>query len=122
MTFDIFYSALQLDRNLSPWSREQTVVSRIQEMKKEIAELEISIKNKDSENMHEELGDVLWDLFSVMVIMEEKHNLQKEKMIQNIITKLYRRKPFLVTNQKVSLEEEKRIFQEMKTKEKNNGK
>ncbi len=119
MMFDQLYSALELDRKQSPWSRELTMDGRIQEMKKEIAELELAIKNKDLENIHEELGDVLWDLFSVIIIAEEKHKLKKDEMIKKTIGKLYRRKPWLLTGKIVTLEEEKKIFQELKTKEKN---
>jgi NTP pyrophosphatase (non-canonical NTP hydrolase) len=117
--FDDFYKMLKLDRQKSFFSKSHNFEDRFLELKKEIDELETALKNKDFKNFEEEIGDCLWDILFLIVIAEEKNLFTAKKVIQNSIDKLKRRKGWLFEGKEMaSLEEELRVWNENKRKEK----
>jgi len=117
-SFDELYKLLKLDREKSHWSRNNTLKSRVEELQKEVDEVFTAIEKNDLENLAEELGDVLWDVLAVMIIGEEKGFFSTKDIIHGAIAKMKRRKPFLLEDKEVSLEDEHKIWFAAKAKEK----
>ena len=66
------------------------------------------------------MGDSLWDLMFLMVVAEEKKLFTAKEVIEGAIEKIKRRKPWIFTGEKVSLEDEERLWFIAKAKEKEN--
>jgi NTP pyrophosphatase (non-canonical NTP hydrolase) len=117
--FEEFYEMLKLDRKNSAWSRKNTIEYRFAELKGEISELGEAIKNNDLKNLKEEIGDSFWDLLFLAVIAEEKGYFSMENVIETSIEKLRRRKPWIFTGEDITMDEERKRWEEAKFKEKN---
>jgi len=102
----------------SPWANIQTVKSYSAQLASEADEVLEAVSRSDQENLKAELGDLFWDTFMVMLIAEKQGWFKPEESIRSVLDKMKRRKPFLVTGDKVTLEEEERIWSEAKAKEK----
>ena len=118
--FAELYGILRKDREISPWSGKLTLQERLTELKKEVEEVFEAVEKNDINNLHEELGDVMWDLLAAMVIAEEKYNFDIKKTLQDTINKMKQRKPWIFNNEVITVEEEIQRFAEIKTKLKNN--
>ncbi len=118
--FEELFKILKLDRKVSPWSQRDTFEKRHSELVKEIEEIKLAIQNKDTENLKEEIGDSLWDLMCVMVVAEEKELFTAKEVIEGAIEKIKRRKPWIFTGEKITIEDEARLWQIAKAKEKQN--
>jgi tetrapyrrole methylase family protein / MazG family protein len=101
-----------------PWASQQTVKSYVKMLASEANEVVAAIQNDDRENLREELGDLFWDTLMVMLIAEKEGWFGASEPLTGLIEKMKRRKPFLFTGQKVSLEEAERLWSEAKAKEK----
>lgn len=102
----------------SPWANMQTVKSYSAQLASEADEVVEAVGRNDREDLKAELGDLFWDTLMVMLIAEKQGWFKPEESIRNVLEKMKRRKPFLVTGRKVTLEEEERIWSEAKAKEK----
>ncbi len=102
----------------SPWANMQTVKSYSAQLASEADEVLEAVSRSDQEDLKAELGDLFWDTLMVMLIAEKQGWFKPEESINNVLDKMRRRKPFLVTGKKVTLEEEERIWSEAKAKEK----
>lgn len=121
-SFEQFYEILKLDKEKSTWSQKQTLQDRFIELKLEVEEVGQAIKNDDIDNLKEELGDVLWDLLSIMIIAEDGGLFKKEDVVADVTAKIKRRKPWIFEDGKMmSLEKELEIFYINKKKEKLNN-
>ena len=118
--FEEFYDMLKLDRKNSVWSRKNTFDYTYAELKGEIDELGEALKNHDLQNLKEELGDSFWDLLFLAVIAEEKGYFTMKEVIETSIEKLKRRKPWIFTGEKLSMDEERIRWEKAKSKEKEN--
>jgi nucleoside triphosphate diphosphatase len=116
--FDEFYELLKTDRKRSAVAKEFTLKMRSDELAKEVEEVKQALEKNDLENLKEELGDALWDLFAVMVIAEEKYGFETNHIVKDAINKLHRRKPWMFKNEDVTKEDEIRIWNEVKQQEK----
>ena len=101
----------------SPWASMQNVKTYSAQLASETDEVLEAVSQDDSESLKAELGDLFWDTLMVMLIAEKHGWFKPEDSIKEVIEKMKRRKPFLVTGKKVTLEEEERIWGEAKTKE-----
>jgi len=83
-SFDEFVDIIRVLRSKDgcPWDREQTHVSLKQCLIEECYEVIEAINNKDSENLCEELGDVLLQVVMHSVIAEEKNEFRIEDVIR----------------------------------------
>ncbi|MFH2021361.1 MAG: MazG nucleotide pyrophosphohydrolase domain-containing protein [archaeon] len=113
-----FYEMLKIDRKNSTWSAQNTFETRFDDLSSEIDEIKVALEKKDYENLKEELGDGLWDILFMIILAEEKGLFTFEAVIDNTIKKLKRRKPWIFSGGKLSIEEEKRRWAEMKQIEK----
>jgi tetrapyrrole methylase family protein / MazG family protein len=76
-----------------PWDREQTHASLIKHLKEESAEVVEAIKKKDTDNLCEELGDLLLQIVFHAQIASEKRQFDMAEVVQALCLKLVRRHP-----------------------------
>ena len=114
-SFIELYELLKRDRRVSPWSRQNTLSSRFNELKKEIEELGEAIKVKDYDNIMEEMGDVLLDVIFLSIIMEEYTDYSIKDSIKSAVEKIKRRKPWIFSENNYTIEEELKMWNEAKS-------
>ena len=101
------------------WVETQDFENYFWHLQEEVDELKEAIKNKDTENIKEELGDALLDMLMLIRIAERDMGIDSKQIVSGVIRKLKRRKPYIFENRSVSLEEGRRIWYSAKSKEKN---
>ena len=101
-----------------PWASLQTVQDYSKQVASEAREVMVAVEKNDRENLKEELGDLFWDTLMVMLIAEKEGLFKPNEPLLSLIEKMRRRKPYLFTGQKVTLEEAERMWTEAKAKEK----
>ena len=116
--FQELYESLKQDREHSEWSRQHSLETRFRDLQDEVEELGEAIENKGNHEIKDEFGDVLWDLMSCAIIAEDMGMLSLKDVIEHANKKLKRRKPWVFNGKKLSLEDEKREYQEIKGMEK----
>lgn len=90
----------------------------IKDVKGELDELLVWIQNKDSENIKEEMGDVIFNTCQLIQALFKNElvnssDLQKSWKAQK--EKIYKRQPYIKQNQKLeSWEEETALFKKLK--------
>lgn len=106
------------NRKYSPWTNKATIQDFSKEIISEAKEVEEAIKNNDLENLKEELGDVLFDIFMMLEICEEKHGFGINDSLTEVIEKFKRRKPNTFEKKYIGHDEEKKFWDAAKAKEK----
>ncbi len=101
-----------------PWCKEQSFEQHLEQLFLEAEELREEVKKKDSEGMKGELGDLLWDVMMLLHIAEHRKMLDPDEVINGVIEKMKRRKPYIVNGETVTIEKAMRIWNEEKAKEK----
>ncbi len=76
-----------------PWDRVQTHESMKRYLVEECAEVLEAIDNQDTDNLCEELGDVLYQIMIHTEIEKEKGNFTIEDVVDGICAKMIRRHP-----------------------------
>ena len=103
--------------NGCPWDKKQTHESLIKNLREESEELIGAIEKKDTENMKEELGDVLLQVLMHAQIAKEEGLFDIDDVIQGLYDKLHYRHPHVFGDVKAaSAEEALRVWKEMKRK------
>ncbi|MDO8734720.1 MAG: MazG nucleotide pyrophosphohydrolase domain-containing protein [Elusimicrobiota bacterium] len=111
-----------LSPNGCGWDRKQTHKSLIKYLKEETHEFEKVVKNKNFENMEEELGDILLQVMFHSQIAKKQKKFTIDDVIATLIKKLKRRHPHVFGNRKVKSVKEIIInWNEIKKSEKKNG-
>ena len=88
--------------NGCPWDKEQTHESLIEGLKEETQELINAIRNKDIDNMKEEIGDVLLHVMFQAQIASKENKFDIEDVIDGLIEKLKYRHPHVFGTEKVN--------------------
>ena len=88
------------------WDRAQTHESLIKNLKEESQEVIDAIKNKDDENLCEELGDLHQQVLFHAHIAEEQKRFTLAQVINGLNKKLIRRHPHVFGTKKASTPEE----------------
>ncbi len=102
-----------------PWDQKQTPESLRKYIHEESKELLAAIELKDTDNICEEAGDVLFLLILIAEIHSEKDTFTFKDVISSISEKLVRRHPHVFLGTKLKDEEGlKRQWQEIKAQEK----
>ncbi|MDA3793019.1 MAG: MazG family protein [Elusimicrobia bacterium] len=105
------------------WDKEQSHESLAPFLKEETQEVIDAIKNKDTLNLQEELGDLLYQIIFHSQIAKEKGEFNINEVLEGIIKKLTRRHPHVFGDTKVSSTEEiLENWKKIKEKEKENKK
>jgi len=92
--------------NGCPWDRKQTPKSMWKCLAEEMYELLAAIESDDSEDVCEELGDVLFQLVFIAEIYREKGRFDIEKSIARSAAKMIRRHPHVYGDRSVNSEAE----------------
>ena len=105
--------------NGCPWDKKQTHESLIKCLQNESQELIDAIEKKDTENMKEELGDVLLQVLMHSQIAAEEGKFTIDDVIQGLYDKLHRRHPHVFGDhaRAATPEEALALWKEMKKKE-----
>ena len=106
-----------------PWVKQQTFIKHLDELKKEVQEVEGAISIGDKNNLEEELGDVLFDVLMLIKISEEEYEFKLKNISKLICQKIVRRKPYIFGDEKAETPEEAcKIWKKIKEEEKLNSK
>ncbi len=107
-------------KNGCAWDQKQTPLTMWRCMAEELYELEEAIVNDDTENICEELGDVLFQILFVFEIFTENNRFEFSHVIKGIAEKMIRRHPHVYDTAVVETEEElHRQWDQIKAGEKN---
>lgn len=102
-----------------PWDRAQTHESLKQCLVEESGEVADAIDHNDMENLCEELGDILFQVMLHSQIAKEENAFTIEDVVNGICEKMIRRHPYVFGDKKkVSWEEGKALWNEIKMQEK----
>jgi tetrapyrrole methylase family protein/MazG family protein len=85
-----------------PWDREQTFSSLKQYLIEEAYEVYDAIDSGDMENLREELGDLLYQVYAHSVIAEETGAFNIDDVANGISDKLIRRHPHVFGNEEIA--------------------
>ena len=103
-----------------PWDQEQTHESMKKCLMDEAEEVLEAIDAKDDDNLCEELGDLLLQVVMHARIAAEEGRFTIEDVIRGVNDKMIRRHPHVFGDVKVeSLEDQLKLWEEIKAKEKN---
>lgn len=117
--FNDLLNAVRENRRLSAWVQQRGLEVYVDELVGEVDELKQGILNNDVPNIKEELGDVMWDTLTLMIIAQDKYGFKPEEVMDDILTKMKRRKPHIFEGKSVSMEEELMLWTQAKASEKN---
>ncbi|MDD7985868.1 nucleoside triphosphate pyrophosphohydrolase [Lentisphaera marina] len=102
-----------------PWDREQDHNTLKKYLIEECSEVLDAIDNKDPEELKDELGDLLMNIFFHAQIAQENNEFNIHDVARNISEKMIRRHPHVFADENAEHSEDvDRIWQEVKEKEK----
>lgn len=101
-----------------PWTTTRTVEQYAAELRAEADEVLLAVANRDHENLREELGDLLWDVVVCALLAERSGYFAAHEVLDQVVAKMQRRKPFVFDGTEVTEEEAKRIWATAKAREK----
>ncbi len=109
-------------KNGCAWDRKQTPLTMWKCLAEELYELEEAIVNDDTDNICEEMGDVLFQLLFILEIFSENHRFEFSDMIHGVAEKMIRRHPHVYDTAIVNTDEElNRQWDQIKAGEKENA-
>ena len=117
-SFKELIDALKKCKDNCPWTKKQTVESYAHQVADEAQEMMEALEKKDYVNLKEELGDILWDVLMVAHLAEDEGLFKVKGVMDGIVDKIKRRKPYIFEGKNVTIEEARRIWKEVKAKEK----
>jgi NTP pyrophosphatase (non-canonical NTP hydrolase) len=117
-SFDELYKMAIADRKKSPWSRKKTLNDCHSHLAGEVEEIRQALEQEDFENLREELGDSLFDVLAFIVVAEEKGLLKGKDVIDAVMVKFKRRKPWIFNDEVMTEDDEIRRWNEAKRLEK----
>jgi tetrapyrrole methylase family protein/MazG family protein len=110
-------------KNGCVWDKEQTHESLVRHLFSESREVKKAIKNKDMQNLEEELGDILLQVVFHSQIAKENKDFDIAGVIKQLNKKLIRRHPHVFGNCKAKTAKDvESIWKNVKAKEKALGK
>ena len=101
-----------------PWTTVRTVEEYVDYIRSEADELLSAVTNGDRQNIKEELGDLLFNVVVCMLIAERSGSFPAREVMDGVVAKMRRRKPFVFDGTQVTVEEAKRLWAEEKAREK----
>ena len=93
-------------KNGCAWDRKQTPLTMWKCLAEEVYELEEAIVNDDTENICEELGDVLFQLVFILEIFTDNNRFKFSDVIDGVAEKMIRRHPHVYDTAIVRTDEE----------------
>ena len=116
--FSFLLDFTKLNVENCPWCNTKKSDYYFERLKEEVDELSDALEKKDFDNTEEEIGDVLWDTLTLIYILEKEGKVDSKRVIDRLIEKFDRRKPWLLKGEKVTSQEASRIWNEAKSLEK----
>jgi tetrapyrrole methylase family protein/MazG family protein len=108
--------------NGCPWDKKQTAQAMANYLLEEVYELIEAVAAGDPNHVCEELGDVLFHIFFIARLFQEKEQFDIEDVARGITEKMIHRHPHVFGNETVSnAEEVKERWQKLKMEEKNHA-
>jgi tetrapyrrole methylase family protein/MazG family protein len=107
--------------NGCPWDREQTPQSMILYLVEEVYELLDAIQSKKTAHIHEELGDVLFQLVFILILYEERGTFSADSVVQHTIKKMIHRHPHVFTQNSDPVPDIRKQWNTLKKNEKNHS-
>jgi MazG family protein len=105
-----------------PWDKKQVPQSMVIYLIEETYELADAIRSENSDEISEELGDVLFHIFFLARMFQEKEHFSIDDVARSITQKMIRRHPHVFGTQKInSSEDVVQNWQKIKRSEKNNA-
>ncbi len=105
-----------------PWDREQNLYSIKEHFIEEAYELLDALDNKDTDNIREELGDVVFHVVFHSVMAEDEDKFSIDDVLQEINSKLIRRHPHVFGTETVNGTDEVIVnWDRIKAEEKKNA-
>lgn len=102
-----------------PWDRRQTHKSLVRHLKEESAEVAQAIRKNDTENLCEELGDLLHQIVFHAQLAREKKRFTMSDVIDGLCRKIVRRHPHVFGKKKLKSVNEVMVqWEEIKRREK----
>ena len=101
-----------------PWTTARTVEEYVEYIRSEADELSIAVSKGDGENVKEEMGDLLFNVVVCMLLAERSGSFPAREVMDGVVAKMRRRKPFVFDGTRVTVEEAKRLWAEEKAREK----
>ena len=117
-SFSVLADAARKVIERCPWTTARTVEQYVAYIRSESDELLAAVANGDRENLKEELGDLLFDVVVCMLLAERSGSFQAHEVMDDVVAKMQRRKPFVFDGTQVTVEEAKRQWAEEKAREK----
>ena len=99
-------AAVLRGKNGCPWDQAQTSETLKPYLIEEAYEVFDAIENRDYDNMREELGDLLYQVYAHAVIAEEEGRFNIDDVAEGIIKKMIFRHPHVFGGDKLSNKEE----------------
>lgn len=93
-------------KNGCAWDQKQTPLTMWKCLAEEVYELEEALVNDDTENICEELGDVLFQLLFIIEIFTENNRFEFSRVINGIAEKMIRRHPHVYDTAVVQTDQE----------------
>lgn len=112
--FKELLEAIKKNMIYCPWVKEQNIESYKEEIISEVKEISKAVSEKDYENLKEELGDLLWDTLAMILIAERDGYFKAKEVVNSIIRKMKKRKPYIFEKKQVTMEEATKIWKEAK--------
>lgn len=102
-----------------PWDRRQTHKSLVRHLKEESAEVAQAIRENDTENLCEELGDLLHQIVFHAQLAREKKRFTMADVVDGLCRKIVRRHPHVFGKKKIKSVKEVMVqWEEIKRREK----
>ncbi|GHT47950.1 hypothetical protein AGMMS49936_09770 [Endomicrobiia bacterium] len=106
-------------KNGCMWDKEQTYESLVKHLLLEAQEVKQAVKNKNIENLEEELGDILLQVVFYSQIAKENKDFNIAGIIEKLNKKLIRRHPHIFGNYRVrNIKDIEIMWKKVKEKEK----
>lgn len=88
------------------------------DLRNEVEEIEETLKADDNKRFLDELADTLKNVLALLVLAEEDGRFTTKDVLRSEIDKIKRRKPWILTGEKLNLDESAERLKAAKAREK----
>ena len=106
-----------------PWDQKQTIKTIVKYTIEEVYEVVEAIEKNDTNLLKIELGDLLFQIIFYCQISDENNEFNFSDVVDGVSKKMINRHPHVFSKPaKISLQEQKKVWEALKTEEKNKNK
>jgi len=103
--------------NRCPWGAKQTAEDALKELVSEIEEFKAELSMKNRLKASFEVGDIVYDALLLSWLFARDNNINPEDILKKVNDKISKRKPWLFSERKISLEEAEKLWEYYKSLE-----